>query len=408
MRQVLSAVVVLSWALAGCSGSGGTANVVSPPTTAPAPTPTPTPAPDPHPLVDGAVVTFVVDDSSVDVQPGSAPTMSADSGTVTETIHTGATFNGHPAIDVHTASADGNFIEDNYEGYVPSPSGQNFVWFGQTYSYVKEQISNSFNFPDVRIFDEIPEVTGASWNNPISQMHTKSQGPANQHVDETATRHNDGSEIRVFTHTDGIAADTYTNTYTINADGTGSLLQKTQTGGDQFSFGVPVQQGGAFVIPVTYTDKNGTKSYTVPDWYPGHALPVPPFITDSNTDLGVQMPPAACSKGPQIPAAHIRETTNSMDLFGNISVITQDGYYAPSRGLICYTSTETDTTYDYTDSGALLDTFTTSTVYALTSGIGAVSDRRRPSSVTPAYPFLPHRPRMTRDNPPPPRAPAHR
>ena len=406
MRCLLVAVGFLACALAGCSGSGGTANAVSPP--APTATPSPSPTPNPHPAVDGATVTFTADETIVDTPAGGQPTSSSFTATVTETVHTSATFNGHAATDVHTASSDGNFNQDNYEGYVATSSGQNYVQYGQTVAYTKEKISETSLLPDPLIADEIPEITGASWTNSNAINFSASRGPANQHVDETEVRHNDGSDVHTYTHTDGNAADTYTNTFTTNANGSGSVAHQAPTGSYTYSIGVPVQQGGAFVIPITYTDQSGPQSYTVPDWYPGNGVPAAPFASLSATNLGVQTPPPACSKGPQISASHVRLSQTSLGLLSGTETLVEDFYYTASMGLICYTSTDTVKFYDYLDTGALTDTGTDSIVYTLTSGVGITSGGRRPSSMGLPYGFLRRPSRLLHDVAFPRRASKHR
>jgi hypothetical protein len=398
MRRFLVAAGMFACTLAGCSGSGGTANAVSPPVTtaAPTPTPTPTPTPDPHPVTDGGTVTFEDVSTTTDTQPSAPPTMTSSTTTVTETTHTGATFNGHTAVNVRTVAADGSFTNDNYEGYVPTPSGQNYVAYGQTGSFTKNQVTQTYVNPDPIIIDEIPEVAGATWTNSVALNVTVDSGPANQHVHETEVRQADGSEVHTYTHTDGTPADTVTNTYTMNANVTGSIVHQAPTGSYQFTIGQPVKQGAVFVIPITYTDANGPQIYTVPDYYPGNGPP-PPTYTFGLTDLGTQLPPAVCSKAPQIPATHVHSAQTFYNVFGNVGNLVEDLYFTASRGLICYTNSETQLTYDVVNDGALVDTFTTTDVYTLTSGLGIISGQRRPNSVAAAYAFLHRSPRSMRD-----------
>ena len=387
MRRLLVAVGFLACALAGCSGSGGTANAVSPPAPTSTPSPTPTPAPDPHPAVDNSTVTFISDVTTVRTPAGGQPTTSSSTVTTTETIHTAKTFNGHVATDVHVASSDGNSTGDNYAGYVATSAGQNFVTYGTVTTDAKRQYTRTQVNTNPSIIDEVPEITGASWANSVAASFTISQGPATNHTDDVDVRNEDGSEVDTTTYSDGNAADAYTDTLVTNANGTGTEKYQDSTGTTQYSVGVPIQQGSALVIPITYTDKNGTQSYTVPDWYPGNGLPAAPFGTAVSTDLGVEMPPAACSKGPQIPATHVRAAQTYLDLFGSTGTIVEDFFFTPTRGLICYIGAQADKEYDYT-TGALLGSSTFTNVNALTGGVGVLSRERRPTSAALPYAFL--------------------
>jgi len=99
--------------------------------------------------------------------------------------------------------------------------------FDQTSSDVKQLKTETFVFPDLRVVDEVPEVTGATWNISIAESITTSQGPPSKHVDESDVVHADGSEVDTITHSDGNSADTYVDTYTTNANGTASIVDST-------------------------------------------------------------------------------------------------------------------------------------------------------------------------------------
>lgn len=389
MRRFLGFLGAAAVLVAGCSGGGGFSalapgasggsGIPSGPGAPPAPpTATPSPTPNPHPIVDGAVVTYALDSTTFETVPSAPPTLVASSsGIFTLTAHSGATFKGHSVADLRFASPDGTNGGDNYEGYVPTSSGQNFGLFGTTRFDTKVPYMETYDAPDLLIYDQLPEVSGGRWINSLASNYTLSRGPASKHLEETTTQLADGSFSTTYVHT-GDPAATYTETHVTKSDGSATVDHREGTNSFTYAFGVPVLKNGTYVVPITYTDKNGTQVFNVPDWYPGHALPV--LGSDVTTNLGiVATPKPECAKAPQIQSVHLQRVTIGLSVIGGeLRTDTEDYYFAPSRGLLCDVVVTTRLYYDNLGTGALYDTIVDTNAEALTSsGIGFLSGARR-------------------------------
>jgi len=209
-----------------------------------------------------------------------------------------------------------------------------------------------------KILDELDPVNGqeegkgTSWNDAVGFNYFASSSTTDVHGNTTTTegdnfRNPDGT-YSASTNETSIFGQINTN----SAQTAGGEGDKTVTGGNNpgtTDWGVPIQQNGNEVIPVTTS--SGTTF--VPDWYPGGGKP-PPLWTDVTTDLGATTVPNNCGADAGDIAERLAERSTFLDVIaGTYTQATENRYVVTGNGVVCIVRTRLVDTYDNLVTGAL-------------------------------------------------------
>jgi len=364
------------------------------------------------PFTNGTSAAYTSTDTISDISPAGPP--SVNTTTYTETISTGASFNGLSNLidDRYNYPLVAPFVgTDTFDVYLQYVSGGN----GATVS----EAGSSFNFnqtspspPYTRVdtvayaspyltIDMLPHQNGQTWS---ERQAYKEQEAHNNMNDFSAAYNADGSGTQTSTW-----SATNWDTMTVNADGSiaNTLVNGTFT--ETSSYSVPTTIGGQQVI--VYTDQAGgnpTVTINIPDWYPNGASA--PIEKANAVDKGSTAVPAQCN----VPAS-IATTAEDIHI-DRLSVSGGNGYYrttaedeyiAPNVGLVCDISTEIQWNYNSVTDGKLNLEGQEVTVTSMTSGgFGPQSVHRKNMSAAGApfagfglgLPALIHRVQLEREN----------
>jgi hypothetical protein len=207
--------------------------------------------------------------------------------------------------------------------------------------------------------DEIPEISGVSWNPEIA-FAMQSQAIVTQNSVSTTTqtnltRNEDGSYSRTFTRSVS-GSPTFTQTDTQNTNGSGED-QNNGTGptGGTTMFSAPAMKGGKYAITVVYTPPSGSPTTTiVPDWFPGNGRVVQ-LVTDERKDNGTVLVPTQCTASAGQKAVAIRDIFSALDVVkGTYDKQSVDSYIIAGEGRVCEITTRVLTYYDNLVTGQVL------------------------------------------------------
>lgn len=106
--------------------------------------------------------------------------------------------------------------------------------------------------------------------------------------------------------------------------------------------GAPVMQAAKYVIPYAMSAKGcpgapAPVATTLPDWYPGGALPPSPLRSANAVDMGAAAIPASCGVAPSIATRgeKIVVTSTGFNPLGTVGHGTETSYFATGIGLVC-------------------------------------------------------------------------
>jgi hypothetical protein len=177
-----------------------------------------------------------------------------------------------------------------------------------------------------------PLVTGASINEPIGRTVSSSATDADGAVSDTATTFDTSSQDSV--NSDGSytlvqqLSNGESETTVENSNGSGTITANGPLYTLSDTIGVPTNPGTGYTIPVTtykqYETTGATPAptattiaYAAADWYPGDAMPVPPFQTETVTVKGpASTLPAGCAGAitqPNVYEVDLNESTLNID-----------------------------------------------------------------------------------------------
>jgi hypothetical protein len=218
------------------------------------------------------------------------------------------------------------------------------------------------------IFDKIPEVTGATWAEPIAwtgstdNYFITSMGQSNVLSSKFVNKAN------------GSYSDTgmnYDVPYALvqNANGTGTNIVGPGTAEEEWIYGLPEKSSSGDIIPVTVVFDGQQGLNKVPDWFPGGGAAPNPLSASSLTDKGMVMVPAGCGKYAGKKARFIVITFRQLAPVNGYLLNQTDGFYIVNKiGRVCLTETQTRVTYDSEVTGDVTSTDT------LTSMTGFISE----------------------------------
>jgi hypothetical protein len=222
-----------------------------------------------------------------------------------------------------------------------------------------------------------PLVAGTTISEPIGRTVTSSATDANGAVSDTATTFDTSSQDSV--NSDGSytlvqqISNGESQTIVENSNGSGTINASGPLYTLSDSIGVPTNPGTGYTIPVTtykqYVTTGATPAptattlaYAAADWYPGSAMPVPPFQTETVTVKGLTSTlPAGCAGAitePNVYEVDLNESTLNIDASyateyqqtfnsnGNSVCVlrtTTTNDYALTTGIVTQTTTETFT-----------------------------------------------------------------
>ena len=300
----------------------------------------------------------------------------------TTTIEPATTYNGILAFPLHTTgsytSSTGTTTVDDVEWRNYLTSGG--LWYYADYGYDDASVlvrpdgvirrtteKRTWGTPFFyNIFPYPPQ-----WAEPVAFTETyddhyeTSLGNSNV-LNFSETRAADGS----YRETGGIADNPIPVPYTfvLNSNGTGTDSEGPAQGGTTWSFGVPQRAASGYVIPATETYAGYNHTNKVPDWYPGHAMPAHPLVTNTMYDNGQTKIPAACGKYAGTLATHLGLVYKQLDpVAGDTYNENQDYYIVPGTAHPCRLDTIVVTVYDKKVTGKVTSTTTTSSSEILLS-----------------------------------------
>lgn len=340
MRPIVFALGILALATA-CSGSPAVTNAPL------------------SPSVNGARYTFVIRsygaEPGVDGKPVPIPTSSASELNV---VTTNASFGGmHSLIEIARmpVGAQGQSTSDEYYVMTESNGVTGFEEVGArgtTDSVLRKQRfvgkhTVTFTIPFVVV--ELPFSAGRTWSRIAAYRDVyddRSYHPASVRETGATFYFADGSYSVVVTGVD--LGKALRGRETLASDG--SYREQARFGPcrQTLDVDVPVMKSGAYVIPYETTAKGCASAptptaTTLPDWYPGSALPPSPLRTAKATDLGAAVIPASCGVAPSIATRgeRIAVTRTDFNPLGVVAHAVETSYFAAGIGVVC---TETVTT----------------------------------------------------------------
>lgn len=312
-------------------------------------------------------------------KPANKPlSKTSTTGTIATTIGGTVTFDGQQLTDVksvfayksadpeHNLTTTGTTTTDQYETFAQAGNGLNYETYGgviagnSSNSNGETSTNNSTTtYGGPFILDELPEVKGAQWNEPIAYtLNAQSQttkGGTTTNGQSTYTRNADGSYTRTVTRTT-TGKPTYNEQESQSANGSGQDVNNG-TGPDSgtTTFAAPAQGSGGYTISVVHTPISGPPTTTlVPDWFPGSAA-APPLVTDQRQDIGHASVPTKCGPTAGQAAQELRETLTSLDVVaGSYSTEVFDTYVVAGEGTVCIDHQRIVNVYDNRATGALI------------------------------------------------------
>jgi hypothetical protein len=233
----------------------------------------------------------------------------------------------------------------------------------ETYSEVEGSvsISETETYKQPSIIDELPEAKGLSWTEAAPFGYTFSYVVPGF----TETENGDQDALGGYTEQDKTVAGSSTTTaaYDLKDDGSGTLAMNP---GGTYSFGLPVKQGGSYVIPVVYQ----SATTDVPDWYPGGGEPLQPLETLPAAIGGFVKTPKGCGAQAGMTAYDIRVVQTELDpISGEYVTGTSDAYDVAGKGTVCGIAVTSFKGYDNFTTGKLTSKSTTTYTEILTSEI---------------------------------------
>ncbi|HZZ00690.1 MAG TPA: hypothetical protein VFE36_14065 [Candidatus Baltobacteraceae bacterium] len=334
MRPTIFALGVLALATA-CSGGS------------------PVPSASLSPSANGARYTFV--SSSYGVEPGvygkpmPIPTSSASERNV---VTTNVSFGGmHSLVEIARTpvGAQGKPTSNEYFAMTKSNGITEFEEVAardtSDSGFRKQRFIGkhtvTFTMPFVVV--ELPFSAGRTWSRSAAYRDIsdyRSYHPANVRENGETVYSADGSYSTVATGAE--LGKVLHSRVTLASDG--SYREQARLGPcrQTLDVDVPVMKSGTYVIPYEATAKGcmpapAPAATSLPDWYPGGALPPSPLRTANATDMGAAAIPASCGVAPSIATRGEKIAVTRTD-FSPLGVVThgvETSYFATGIGLVC-------------------------------------------------------------------------
>ncbi|HEY1976369.1 MAG TPA: hypothetical protein VGG89_07490 [Candidatus Baltobacteraceae bacterium] len=311
------------------------------------------PVPSTSPSDNGATYTYASTSYGVTPGLGGQPLpIPTSRSTEQSVITTNAGFGGmHGLIQIARTPIGSARKLTSYEYYaMPNDNGvsqfEEVAARGVTdFASGKERFveNGTLTFTKPFVVVELPFSAGRTWSRSAAYDGTTdetSQHPANLHLSGRTVFNADGSHSsagsgeelgKVFNGSTVLASDgAYHDQFRL-----GSCRQKLDVG-------VPVMKSGAYVIPYATSAKGCSSAptpvaTTLPDWYPGGALPPSPLRSANASDMGAAAIPASCGVAPSIATRgeKIVVTVTEFNPLGNVNHSVETSYYATGIGLVC-------------------------------------------------------------------------
>jgi len=273
---------------------------------------------------------------------------------------------------------------DTYENLLVSGNTQQVTQFGsKTVTVSNDETSNALgngpytetnsttaSFTTARDNFPYPLQTGATLTAPQSESETIVFTDVNASNAAPSNGTNVGYTLTRMENDDGSFSYTQTNVTntsfvrTQNSDGSGTETYMGATSSTATTIGVPVENSGAYTIPVSVTTNAGTTTnYSAQDWYPKNALPSSPLVLESRNVVGpASTLPSECNGAVLKPGIYeIDTTTSSLSPLGpTYTTIATRNFNAADGAMICELTTQMEMVYNL-DTGVLVSTTTTTT-----------------------------------------------
>jgi hypothetical protein len=223
------------------------------------------------------------------------------------------------------------------------------------------EINASQTYKQPLIIDELPEAQGSSWSEAAAYTYSFGyMGPGytiTEDIDQDATGGYTEQYKSVF------GSSSMTIDYVLKDNGAGTL---TNDPGGTYSFGLPIKQGGSYVIPVVHQ----SSTTDVPDWYPGGGQPLQPLQTIPTAIGAPVKTPKACGARANMTAYDVRDDQVILDPVGGSYITgTGDEYDVAGMGTVCAISVSSVKLYDNLSTGKVTVTSTSTNTEILTSEI---------------------------------------
>jgi hypothetical protein len=228
-------------------------------------------------------------------------------------------------------------------------------------------ITGTQTFKSPLIIDELPEAQGLSWSEAAAFVYSFEYGGPSFTITEAIDQDASGGYTEQYKEVFG--SNTITSNYVLKDNGTGTL---TNDPGGRYAFGLPVKQGGSYVIPVVYQ----SATTDVPDWYPGGAAPLQPLDSQPTAIGALVKTPKTCGSKANMSAYDVRAEQTELDpIAGDYLTDTSDEYDVAGMGTVCAISVSSVKGYDNLSTGKLTLTSTSTFTEILTSEIVKASTR---------------------------------
>ncbi len=334
-----------------------------------------------YPLAAGDTFTYNVRFQILNTQGGTSTIQKSYDGSATATLGGPVNYNGNSAYSLRltgtsTSTPTTTIDYTDYINEVDTGGQKRYVDFGyddkviidETHG-VTERDHTSVEYGTPFINDVLPEITGASWTNPVAIKETVNdydQTPNNSPniLSGTLTRAADGSYTA--------SGENYDVPITrqVNPNGTGFLVLGPASAPEEWSYALPQAGSSGEVIPATESFDAMTHTNDVPDWYPGGGAAASPLAQATGSDAGVVAMPKTCGTQAGGKAKHLKLAFTQLDtVAGFTDAQTDDLYVIPGEGLVCKLESIVQTNYDNENTGTVTSVDTTTLSEVLTSEV---------------------------------------
>lgn len=265
--------------------------------------------------------------------------------------------------DIDNSDTMGTLVD-----FTGPPNAQREVVWGYGVNADPTAAFNTANagFSTPYIVDVYPEAGGASWTSSganLNEYTVQNFGKISYYEDGFVDTRESGEALRDDIYSSSTGA-TGTNTDDL-ADGSGRATAiPADHAAMTTTFGLPVQMGSAYFIPVT----TAGQTVNVPDWFPGGAQPPQPISSDTFSIAASATTPKDCGPMADMAADDLHETVLTLSVtHGTVSQRSTD-YYDTSVGTICRIEHIAIEEYDNTTDGLPKGTVSIETAQHLVSG----------------------------------------
>lgn len=319
----------------------------------------PVPSASPFPSVNGARYTFV--NSSYGVEPGPygkpvpIPTSSASELNV---VTTNVSFGGMRGLVEIARTPLGGQGKSTSNDYFAMTKSNGITEFEEVAAHSASDSEfrgqqfigkHTLTFTAPFVVVELPFSAGRTWSRTAAYRdiyEDRSHHPASVRESGETVYSADGSYSTVVAGAE--LGKTLHIQGTLASDGSYRDQARLGPCRQTLDVDVPQMKSGAYVIPYETTAKGcmpapAPVATTLPDWYPGGALPPSPLRTAKAIDMGAAAIPASCDVAPSIATRgeKIAVTRTDFSPLGDVAHSAETSYFAAGIGVVC---TETVTT----------------------------------------------------------------